>query len=157
MKKFICLALAVAMLIGMTACGGISQEEYDKVVAERDALISDYDALEKEHSELQEKSKESNALILAKDVLHSFDEKFTCIEMISPSSKILYVPFDESIIGENTDVATQASVELAKLVTNSEFDFDCIIFEFLHPLSDIPVTSIVVDCHTTKTYEHSWR
>lgn len=47
MKKIISLILALTMVISLAACssGGVSQEEYDKVVAERDALQEQSDAL----------------------------------------------------------------------------------------------------------------
>ena len=45
MKKIIGLFLICAMLLSMVACSsGVSQEEYDKVVAERDTAIEERDA-----------------------------------------------------------------------------------------------------------------
>lgn len=56
MKKIIFLLLTLCV-IGLTfvGCGGISQEDYDKAVSEKDSIKKQVEVLEKEVAELEEK------------------------------------------------------------------------------------------------------
>lgn len=157
MKRMIFAVFSSLMLISLSACsGGVSQDEYDKVVEEKNALSSNYEDLEREYNELLEKTKGSNALILAKETLHKIHEEINCYEIASDSCKILYVPVDAGVVEDATILGSQIGSELGNLLSDAEFDFDCLVFDFLHPLSDIPVSTLLVDCHTGKTYEQNW-
>lgn len=61
-KKLMILAIACATVLGGCGSSGVSQEEYDKVVAERDELQSEYNNLEKV-VELKTKTAEYTARI----------------------------------------------------------------------------------------------
>lgn len=55
MKKIISLVLVLAMTVSLAACSsGVSQEEYDAVVAERDAAISERDSIKSELNSVME-------------------------------------------------------------------------------------------------------
>lgn len=54
MKRWVCMALVGLMVFCLTACSyGVSQEDYDAVVAERDALKAEYDALNSKYTDLK--------------------------------------------------------------------------------------------------------
>lgn len=44
MKKAILIGLCIAVMFSLAACGGISKEDYDKVVSERDDFKAKYEA-----------------------------------------------------------------------------------------------------------------
>lgn len=158
MKKYLSACLAVLAVFTFAGCSsGVSQEEYDKVVAEKETTVSNYEKLENEYKQLVEKTKGTEALALAQSALKEINEKLICVETVSDSSKILYVPMDQTVIGNNMEIASKVGNRLSELVLeNAKFDYDCLIFEFLHPQSDIPVNTVVINCHTKKVETYAW-
>lgn len=72
MKKL--TALCLVMMLALTGCsGGVSQAEYDKVVAERDALLAQIDGGKKAATGTGEPAKPSTGKFNADDVLKQLE------------------------------------------------------------------------------------
>lgn len=71
MKKRVLLCVSVSIMLGLTACNGVSQQDYDTLVSQKEKIESDYSNLKKEYDDLNKEYTEKKEIDL-KNVSDSF-------------------------------------------------------------------------------------
>ena len=119
MKKVVSLMLIVLMMIGLAGClGGVSQEDYDKVVAERNALQEQIDALNANEDDM----------LLFKTAGYVFSLYTTCVELSDDIVQVT-IPYEIKNTEDMNDFSEKAKLLFQGVSTGlSKTDYaSCII------------------------------
>ena len=156
MKKFFALALAAMMAASLAGCSsGVSQEEYDAVVAERDSLVAKNNTLTSQNNSLEEELelyRPSEAFDKASDELDSMYPNMVLSEVSYEKYKILQINsiLSTSDVLSNDDAYAQSEElgrKMASLVAEDWFDYDYVCIDIL-VYGYGRISSIIMDCAT---------
>ncbi len=163
MIKFIGAALLVTFCL--TGCGGgngITQEEYDAVVAERDELqekhknvMQDRDNWKKRYEKLSEEAESSSAsLDMAKEKFSVFED-MTFSELEGGKQKVLVISIYVKSMEDLTDNYNEFALKTLMEEGEDWCDYDYFFIEIWNDTMG-PLISMVTDTsdHSTKT--HQW-
>lgn len=129
-KRIVSIVLALSMVLVLVGCsnGGVSQADYDKVVAERDAAILEAEALEKERDGLIEASLGSTSLQMAQSELGDLLNDTTMVEYRVGRKDVLCIT---SVYSDTLGNTSEFGKKLGELLANGEIEYDYVYYDWV--------------------------
>lgn len=142
--QFVITLLLIVILCCSCANSGIPREEYEKVVAERDAWKEEYEEL----------TGDNNSLLRAKEAF-SYDESITVSESRGKLTKTLVLVGWVEFGSDTGDYGEKIGETLQKIKNEEWFDYDYVFWETWSDTVTriVSVTIDVDDLENYKTYQ----